>query len=95
MKIQSLGDFYDENIDNYYAARTQAFMELITKEAEKYGERRDSLDLNMSIEGFCEEIEEEFEFPEESKWIEDKYQGVIDDIGDQKMELERDRKMGM
>lgn len=95
MKFQSLSDYYDDHAGEYDKAKATAFAEMIALEAENYADRRIGADLSITVEGFAEELENEFEFPDEQKWMEDGYQSMIDGYWDSKYEEDKDKRMGL
>ena len=87
--IPSFKEFWDE--DSYYEARNDAFKEFIGNEVDAYL----SWDHELCVAQFCEDIGDEFNFPDIDEWMEDAYVSRMDDYYDAKYEEEKDRRMGL
>ena len=88
-------DYYDDNVDRYYEERRQAFLQLIIDAAESYLDSVDGTECGPNVLDFCEDLEEEFEFPDEGDWLASEYECMLGDCADQKYEEYRERETGL
>ncbi len=90
---QGANDYYDDNVERYHEEKRAAWIQLVATEAENYYDMCDSSDTEPNMADFSEELEEDFDFPEEGDWLASEYEGMLGDCADQKYEEEKDRRM--
>lgn len=65
-------DCLEEHVDEYYAARKEAWIQYVCQQAEWYYAQQEDHGLMPSIEEFSEIIEGGFEFKDEDVWLREK-----------------------
>jgi len=76
-------DDYDDAMDEKFSDEFRDFIKPMLAD--------NDIITEADIQGFIDS----FEYPNENDWAFDKVDAELADIGDQQMELERDRKMGL
>ena len=85
----------DECWDKYVNEKGKDFTEFIIQQAIEYTESLNVEDWHMDnfFENMCiQEGGEEWSFPDYADWLQDEYNNIIADIGDQAYEASRDEK---
>ncbi len=72
---QDAQSYYDEHIDDYYKARTEAFIKWFTENAE-------DMELSQLDVDWYQGLLDSFTFKDESDWLADGYESMLGDCAD-------------